>query len=998
MSTPSPLFRVWSPLEPPRWWLDPQGPELVGRGVESACIERLWESVLDGRRQALLVSGEPGVGKSRLVAAACRRLLDRGAAVLLGSCLPDAPVAYEPFREPIVSLAAAVEGRSPAAVALTRAQLGSLVRPDQAAREASNPGQESFEAVVAVLRAASLRRPVVLVLEDLHWATPSTLALLSWIIRRLPDARLLVLMTARLAPPDRSEVLASTVAGLAREPGVHRLALTGLGGDDVGLLLQAQTGLPPAALHRVAARLAAQTGGNPFLVQELCRDLLDGDILGGDLHAGGLDQASSDDEVHVPDVVRDLVTARLRTLPPALQHVVALAAVIGSRVPLPLLDAVADRTAVAPAVEAAVGLGLLVPEPGSSAVRFPHALARQAVIDATPRARRAACHGRVADVLELRSGRSLPELSELAHHTLHATGRAPRAKAYLEQCGVLADRSFAYLEASRHFERAAELADEAAERHRLQLLAAGCLQSAGDYGAARGLAAGIVAQSQDPAVRLAAATLMEQEATLLGGDLESLRTLTRALASAPCSLDDPACLVALGGLARALDQVAWSPAAPALSDAVLGHARRTRSDHVVERVLQTRLPLALGRADRARALLPDARELSGLARPSRRSDLLGASGFFRCLLGIRVGDPQEVAAGIADFELAEDLSGVMWFRYWPQAVDLALRFMRGDLVGAEALAWSLHRWLQEHHGPDELGHLGLQVLLVRREMGLLGATSAVVTGDEDAGATWSPGLLALYTELGMWGPAQRVLERVAAPEVLAANARTGYMATALGFMVDAALALHDEVVLQRLRPILAQHAGLVLVSEQFVAVSGTADRYLGMVDSALGQGDPIASFDAAEHLAQRAGFVVDRALTLAARAQHVAAAEAPSAPEVARCVAAARALAEPIGQRRVLRMLDHLPGPSGNPRGAPPRLTAREQDVLALLRVGASNRQIARALGISEYTAANHVRAILAKTGCANRTQAALLAPQPAGSGVRLSPSLPPVSPPRTRR
>ena len=265
---------------------------------------------------------------------------------------------------------------------------------------------------------------------------------------------------------------------------------------------------------------------------------------------------------------------RLRRLPEPQQLVLEIAAVIGDQVPWTLLAAVtgSEEEALA-AVDGAFAMGIVLPGSAGRTVRFPHALARQAVVGAIPSSRRAALHARVLDVLEVRSGRSLPELEQLAHHALHAADRLERAKEYLIACAELADRSFAYLEAARHYQRAAGLAGAAAERHRLLLAAVDCLQSSGDYRAARNLSASIVAETGDQRTRLVAATLMENEASLEGGDQQALRTLGRVLTDIPPDLADPAYIAALAGLARALDQVAWSPTAQALSDAALARAR-----------------------------------------------------------------------------------------------------------------------------------------------------------------------------------------------------------------------------------------------------------------------------------------------------------------------------------------------------------------------------------------------------------------------------------------
>ncbi len=169
-----------------------------------------------------------------------------------------------------------------------------------------------------------------------------------------------------------------------------------------------------------------------------------------------------------------------------------------------------------------------------------------------------------------------------------------------------------------------------------------------------------------------------------------------------------------------------------------------------------------------------------------------------------------------------------------------------------------------------------------------------------------------------------------------------------------------------LRPFLAAYAGMNLVGGQFVAVFGSADRYLARVAALLGDPDGAERhFAAALAMDRRMGSVVHTAETLAAHALvlHAAGTDPARARELA---GQARALAEPIGQLRVLRRLEALPDPSG-----PDHLTAREVEVIELLAAGLSNREIGRRLYISANTAANHVRSILVKTGAANRTQAA---------------------------
>jgi DNA-binding CsgD family transcriptional regulator len=943
------------------------GPTFVGRAEELAAFDVAWRSAVSGRRQVVLVLGEAGAGKSRLVAEASVRLAERGAGVLVGCCLPDAPVPYEPFRAPLSrlleDLAGPDAGHEGEAV---RALLTSPGR-DEAARSsgetlAGAPG--ASDAVVSVLRRASAGRPLILVVEDLHWATPSTLDLLGWIVRRAPDAHLMILITARNTLPDLSDALEGALAELYREPGVSALELSGLSTMEIAAMVVVDAGVDPARAPELADRLLAQTGGNPFLLQEICRDLR----RRGD--AGGPGSA-----VRVPDSVRELYGSRIRQFPDGERRILELSAVLGDRFPTSLLDAVTGSAAETMAtLDRALDLGLLVAVPTEEGFGFPHALARQSVLDLTPPARSAEWHGRVADVLEARSGHTLPEVLRLAHHNLNAYGRLDKARHHLIAAAELADCSWAYAEAAQHYRHAAELSGTAAERHRLLLCSADALQNSGDYAAALEVAAAVGSEAVDAETRLAAATLVETEATLLGGDIHAVQLLIQALEQYPGDMRDPLYLRGLVGLSRGMGQVLDSPDAIRLYDVVLAAARGLGDSGTVAWVLAAGLPLAFGRPGRTHEALQGARELTALARAGD-APALGASGFFRCLLGLRSGSLDDVRAGVVDYRLAHDLGGHLWFEYWPEVVEFDLRFMRGDFSGATQVAAWLRDWVIERHGADEVAHYGVHMFQIHRETGRLGGARDLVTGAEPMSGSWAPALLALYTELRMTHPARRLLDVLAEESVLERNRRSEYMPTALAYMVEAALFLDDPATLLRLRPVLAEHRGLNLVSDQFIALSGAADRYLGMIDAALGDADPIPSFDAAAELAHRAGFVVDLALTLTARARHLARTEGPGAPDVLHAVEQARAIAEPIGQRRVLRA---LPGLTANAAGTRPGtdagLTGRELDVLRLVCEGATNREISQRLVISENTAANHVRSILIKTGSANRTRAAMLA------------------------
>jgi DNA-binding CsgD family transcriptional regulator len=309
--------------------------------------------------------------------------------------------------------------------------------------------------------------------------------------------------------------------------------------------------------------------------------------------------------------------------------------------------------------------------------------------------------------------------------------------------------------------------------------------------------------------------------------------------------------------------------------------------------------------------------------------------------------------------------------YMRGCIDYAYAFLRGDFAAAERIAEDMLE-LGRSFGPDDTeGPYGLQMFMVRRETGALEAVRPFLDAASRAEGTWEPGLLALYTELGRTDSARTLLYQLLArlDEAPTRQSPWAQWTAVLVFMVEAALALRDVDAARRLRPLLAARSGRHLVAGQFVAVFGPADGYLAEIDSLFGDDD------SAERLFERAlaqeeavGSVVHRTATLAAFAAHLrSGGTAAGRVRAAALETEARRLAAGTGQVRLLRVLD---AGTGSPAG----LTAREVEVLRLLTLGISNRDIATRLRITENTAANHVRSILAKTGAANRTQVAMMA------------------------
>jgi len=938
----------WEPKLPARW-ADPARPAFVGRRPELAVLEQVWTATEAGLRQVVFVGAEPGGGKSRLLAEAATALHRAGAAVLLGTCAAEFGAPYQPFVEPIEALLARAPVPEPAAARL-RTLAGRSAAPDR------NDRRELFDAVVDAVRAAAADAPLVLALEDVHWAGPAALQLLSHLVERTAECRLLVLATHRTTAPDRSAPLATAIAQLYRLDGVRRVDLAGLDTEDIAEYLQREGGLPPRRARTAAAVLRDQTGGNPFFLREVWRDPATRPSPGGQLRA--------------PVSVRDTVESRLARLSADQRRTVELAAVVGEDVDLTVLLAAAQvpRDVTLSAVDEAVAHGLLeAPVESGTTVRWTHALARQAVLELLPASRRALEHVCVAEILEARTPPSDARTQQLAHHWSQAAalGHTEQAVRYLTAAAQAADRSLAHEDAGAAFEQAAQLAADPDERARLLLSAARSHLRGGDFGRSRTLAEQL-AGSAAPRERLEAAILYEDAAWrpgLPGGRAVDL--LAEALQGASDDPADPLRVRALASLGRALAFTGATEAAGRVGAYAIDLARAAADDDLLAHALQASLWNGL-RPEHAPLKLTRAAELSMLGHLLGEPRYLAQSAYFRGAIAYMRGDPEELAVAEEDLLNAGRVGGEDFYDYVAGCLRYARQFAEGDLVAAQRTCEELREFGETFGGDDTDGSSAVQTFMIRREAGTVGQVRPLITGEERPQDLWAPGLLALYTELGLDRPAARVLHW------LLDGRLTGYRESAqwpavLAFAAEAALRLGDEPAARQLRPLLDEYAGLNLVAGQFVAVFGAADRYRGAMDSLLGLPTAEDRFADALAMDERMGSPLYRAHSLAALVRH----RRGTGAGVAELVAQARGIAEPLGLRRVLALLD--PEPVLRPNGAA-GLTARETEVLRLLAEGMANREIAERLVISENTAANHVRSILAKTGSGNRTQAAMFA------------------------
>lgn len=949
-------------------------PVFVGRARELAEFEQAWGGVLSGVRQVVFVGGEPGAGKSRLAAEVATALHERGAVVLLGDCIEEFGPPYQPFAGPLDALAAELRtGELPLAddssadAALLTDRLATLTGQRSAKPGEGENRRRLYDAATDAIRAAATQHPVVLLLEDVQWAGSAGLQLLSFLVEHTPDTKLLIVGTHRTTAPDKSRMLERTLASLYRLDGVRRIDLQGLDTGDVADYLVQAGGVTASRARTLAGTLRDQTGGNPFFLRELWRDIA----------AHGWPQNADLELISAPESVRHTIESRLDRLNAPHREVIELAAVIGEDFDVVTLVAASDWThdTTLEAIDAAVASGLVESASGTEgSYRFPHALARSAVLDLLGSSRRAHEHARVATVIETRPPDSDRYVQQLAYHyaSAHTLGYADKAVRYLVEAARLADRSLAHDDAARWLEQAAQLTDNPEERDLLLLDASRSRLLGGDFARARELGERVATQGS-PRNRVRGGVAFEAGSWRPGLPGErAVELLSAGLAGIDRDPTDPDYVRAVASLGRALAFTGSTDEARALGNRAIELAEAIGDERLLADTLQAGLWHGVDPRDAPEKLLRATR-LSELAHRTGDLGQLGPGAYFRSAIAYLQGDLASMDDAYADMVLTSRATGQDFFRYMAGCAEYAHRFIAGDFAAAERTCVDLMELGASFGTDDTEGPYGVQMFMVRRETGQIEQVRPLISGEERATDHWAPGLLAIYTELGMAKPASRLLRWILDKQ-LGAYEGTAQWPGVLAFLVEAAVALEDEDAAQRLRGPLLEYAGLNLVAGQFVAVFGSADRYIGAVDSLLGTGTPEEWFAAAREMDRRMSAPVHEGLSLAAQACHLGRNGADPA-RIAGLVDQARALAEPLGHVRVLRQLDGLAPTVGVTDGVPSStLTARETEVVRLVSEGLSNRDIARRLVISENTAANHVRSILAKTGSDNRTQAAMYA------------------------
>jgi DNA-binding CsgD family transcriptional regulator/tetratricopeptide (TPR) repeat protein len=957
---------------------------LIGRESELEALGAAFAEAERGSTRVVVVSGEAGIGKTRLVGEFLAGLPEN-ALVLRGQCIDldrDAP----PYAPVVAVLRALVAATGPEAVRLSAGAAGdalAVLLPelgDGAAEQSAASGADRlFDAVATALEAAARESPLVVVVEDLHWADTATLALLRFVVRVLERARVLMLVTYRSDELRRGNPLRSWIPELDRNRRVVRRELLRLSRRQVRQLAWALVGEPLSAADLTV--VVQRSDGVPFFVEE---------ILGG----GYVDVES------IPDTLRDILLARYETLSEPAQRTLRLLAAGGVRVQHELLSAVsgAQAEAIDEAVREAVQARVL--DVDDTAYSFRHALVREAVHDELLPGERQRFHTAFARALEDRQGAAGGAASAISYHWMAAHDHPA---AFRSSIAAMAEAraAFANSTAARMGERALDLwdqvtdAEQLAGRSRAALLGetAYVLRNAGESDRAIALVDEALARTDPEEEPQEYARLLRDKSSYLAnlGQTGSVELLREALS-------------VLEGRERSVlrANVLGELAARLMLDALFADAVRTATaayDEAVAVGSRARMSVAvnirgfsrlcLGEIDGGLDDLHSAGELAcgddsaELRHQVNLSDALTLLGRFDEAIRVaETGAEQARSRGVERTSGAILLSNVVAPLFAvgrsEQANEVLDRAIELDppigfsahlqRLKLQATVWAGDAALAERLLRSWRSGLSLQLRIdAQSRLGLAAVSAEIALAARDAAAAWDEIAPVLGPERRSFPPYDLPLLAIAARVIARARATR----TDLGGTGDDS-ARYEEIV----RGHLAVAAGWP-----------TSAAYLAIAEAELGGaagsgGDPdlwrvaVEAAAAATAPAQLLPYtrvrLAEALATVGERQEALAEAES------------ARSDAERIRLDAVVQQVDRLErrvgvvrgGTAARPttRSAVDGLTEREHQVLGLVAEGRSNRQIAEALFISTKTASVHVSNILKKTGTTSRTEAAFLA------------------------
>lgn len=955
-----------------------QGP-LVGRTSEFSAIDRALGDVEAGQGRVIAVTGDAGMGKTRLLAELANRATRQDKAVLWSQMveLPGAPPYFlwmPALRKCVDQLDDEAIPPEIAGILFEIADILPEIRQRFATSSSTAPvdnGKEPyqlFDAVSRLLLHRAGQQPLVLLLDNLQLADQSSLALLRYFCQQISNFPVLVVIACRDSELGPKNPVRSAIRALARGQAFTKLALKGITHDEVAELLRQHLGyLPPEG---VVDSVHRQSGGNPLFVTEvgvmLAQRSPDTPLPGAGFH------------YRVPESLNEVISTRLESLPEATRDLLGIAAVLGREFDVAFLAAISGKSTerTARLLRAAEAEGLIT-SLGPSCFRFHHVLFREVLYGANSTVARAAWHLKAGEYLEQQYHDSKSvRLSQLAHHFFEASPASDPGKAadYCRRAAESAVAGRAYSEATKLYERALQVLEfESKPNSALRfdlLIAMGKAQyQSGQLNSATHnlLRAALLAHHSHWWTRLGEALIAFQHLCQQSGlrHVVSVPLHKIVLEQLPADAVELRARVH-ASLANAYRMAAEPELAAETFRRGVALARECGDPAVLLNSLKKGAWVVGQEAHGVREGLAIAREALQIARQlgetSAVLDALTDLAFQFSHLG-RIDELEQCLTELRELSEKERL---VHFLAIHKGFETATAILRGQWAEALRGAKSgLNQTpLRGVYGIE--GRYAFQMFAIKKAQGSLSEIAGQVRQflEQSQGAdAWLPGQVLLHTELGQAGLARAALERLGDLKRLPRDDLHGI---ALIYLAESCSRLRDIPRCKVLFDLLLPYRGLNANLGGTVML-GAVSGFLAMLAVTMKKNQQARSLYE-EAVEMNSGMRAQPALarTMVDFARHLLSSDKAEDHGRARQLLSR---ARPLAQAHELQPVLDAVAVVGELAGAD-ELTKREIQVLELVAGGCSNRQISESLHISHSTVATHIRHILRKIGARNRTEA----------------------------